>query len=474
MSLAIHVQQRYLAKTWAEIVSRVARGPIVQEYAMLKSVKDKSDMEMLLLSKTFIPAGNTLTWGHSTKPHSSNLRPNCSILHEPSVDKIVEYWKNDTGVGTCVLKAGTNPVKLMQAYQDAWNKHDPLHRPKRGNMFVYPIDGPHILDFIATKSTQKNAEELNAFNISVGVHNALHDFPRNVLSKIAQAAWTTGDPGVVFLDRVNQNVPLIHKTNVIRTLVPCGEQGMYDGETCTLGSINLASEALAATKRGDVIDMVKLTDAIRLAVRFLDGAVTAINPQDRYRRIGLGVMGWADLLDTNGIDYSSKRALSLARHLSCFIGARARLESCRLAKETSVFPAWADEHFYANSSTICIDSAALPEHEQEIRTYRYKMRNVSVTCLPPTGGITLLTDNYGFSIEPYFNWARMIDTEAHLDMANAWQTGVCNAVSKTINMPHGCTPLDIEFAIQYARMWTKLKAVSVYRDKSRNSQPIRL
>ncbi len=476
--LTKNLQQRYLARTWDEIVTRIMRGPVIQHFNAVSTPKtihgpgwvtpsghDLAHLEILMRNKTFIPAGNTLTCGVHQK-----LAPNCSILHEPDISAVIDRWVRNIGVGTCVVNPATNPVELMKRYQSAWSTHDPQHRPRRGNMFVYPIDGMFVRDFIACKQTPAHADALNAFNVSVAM-DSRRDIPADILRDLSKSAWSSGDPGVVFMDRVNTNVPLIHKTKRIQTLVPCGEQGMFDGETCTLGSINLNAKSLENPCDGTV-NRKELHRAVRLAVRFLDAAVSAISTKDKYRRIGLGVMGWADVLERMGLKYGSMESLRYAVEISTFFGACARLESARLAAESSTFPAYASEDMYMNMDMLRRDMLALPEHAGEISYRKYKLRNVSVTCLPPTGGITLLTENDGFSIEPFFRDATRLCPEDHMDMADAWQSGMCNAVSKTINLPKHATPYDVEAAVKHAQLFTKLKAVSVYRDSSRNAQPI--
>ena len=459
------LQQRYLARTWDELVTRVMTGPVRKHIRL--EMHDLADLEISMRNRTFIPAGNTLTCPASAK----KVMPNCSILHEPDVSVVLERWKQNIGVGTCVVNPATHPVDLMRRYQSAWNSHDPVHRPRRGNMFVYPVDGKYVRDFIRSKQNPEDADALSAFNISVAV-DSRKDIPQDILVEICRSAWSTGDPGVVFMDRVNANVPLIHKTKQIKTLVPCGEQGMYDGETCTLGSINLNAEALA--NFDGTINRERLAKAVRLGVRFLDGAVSAINVSDPYRRIGLGVMGWADVLDRMCVKYGSLESLRYATSLSTFFGACARLESARIAGECSTFPAYAKDDMYVNRDMFMRDLTSLPEHTGEIAYRRYRLRNVSVTCLPPTGGITLLTENSGFSIEPFFHDATKLSPEDHVDMADAWQAGMCNSVSKTVNIPQNSTWHDVEFLVRHARMFTGIKALSVYRDGSRAAQPMKL
>jgi ribonucleoside-diphosphate reductase alpha chain len=476
------VQQRYLAPTWPHLVDRILSGPIWKRKA---TVRDTESLYWALSEKIFIPAGNTLTFNaHNRSALTEHLRPNCAIWASITPDDAVRVWSEGTGFGTTVIDADENPVEHIHKLQEAWDRfQDPGHRPKRGNMYVYPAHGKYVMDFIALKSDVRKADKIPGFNISVG----FHDFEQSVkdnsalLPAIAEAAWQTGDPGVVFLDRVNGNMPFIHHNKRISTLVPCGEQGMYDHESCTLGSINLNANDLCA---GGKLSYTKLERAIRVAVRFLDLATdsvrTSVHTSNLYRRIGLGVMGWADLLDRYGFPYGSKESHELARDLSGFFGAIARHESGRISVEQGhAFPAWYRERIDTNFATERQDVVSLHRHDRADLAYevmrdrpRWGMRNVSVTCIAPTGGINLITENRGFSIEPAFEDAARIDYATHIRMADDWQSGMCNSVSKTINFPNSADVQDIYDAILFARNESKLKALSMYRMGSRENQPM--
>ena len=217
--------------------------------------------------------------------------------------------------------------------------------------------------------------------------------------------------------------------------------------------------------------MSRLDDAVRAAVTFLDNAVdvcSEVSGSLSYRRIGLGVMGWADYLARLQIDYASSSATALARTLSVYIGAVARDQSCRLATLRGPFPRVAD--FDVNMQLAAQDDTVLGTMRR--CGLGSGMRNVSVTCIPPTGGITLLTDNRGFAIEPFFYHATQIPWQAHISMAAAWQTGMCNSVSKTVNLVEDATVDDVKRVIQAAYNTPLIKALSVYRANSRNAQPI--
>jgi len=161
------------------------------------------------------------------------------------------------------------------------------------------------------------------------------------------------------------------------------------------------------------------------------------------RRIGLGVMGWADYLERLNLRYNSDEALVLARKLSKLITNYALEKSEQLAKKHG-------SHKYGD---------------------RY--RNISLTCIAPTGGITGLTDNRGYAIEPFFHEATRYTYKEHIDMQAAWQYGIQNAVSKTVNLPSSSTIEDVVDVFKYA-MRMRVKGITIYRDGSKTSQPISL
>lgn len=480
------VRNRYLCGSWPQLVDRLISGPIWKMYKFGPiTVNDTEKLHWALANQVFIPAGNTLTFNAPVRNNGlvQKLRPNCAIKLGISTDEAVRLWMQGTGFGTTSLM-DADPVEHITRLQDAWNSFkDPEHRPKRGNMYVYPANGKYIMDFIRLKSDPRMADKFPAFNVSVGFHDFELETARNreLLPAIAEAAWCTGDPGVVFLDRVNRNVPLAHRASSIKTMVPCGEQGMFEGESCTLGSINLHSKALL-NMDGD-FSLSKFEVAIRTAVRFLDNAVDVVETDahstNHYRRIGLGVMGWADHLETLGMDYGSPYSTGYAETLSKFMGAIARHESGRLALEKGPFPAWLRERININFDVEKRDLLTLAEHSYPVEAaeimrarQRYGMRNITVTCIAPTGGINLITGNKGFSIEPAFEDAVNISVRQHLDTLDAWQSGMCNSVSKTINFASNSTPQDFCDAIFEARSWPWIKALSMYRMNSRKAQPM--
>lgn len=468
--LPFRLRQRYLASTWNEIVQRLLSGPLLRAHPVWPSTPAFCDlMEHLLSTQAFLPAGNTLAFGaHASLETSRALRPNCSIFEHVSVKDAASLWARGIGVGTTIVHANEDPVARLRELHAQWASMTLVHRPMRGNMFVYPATGRYVREFVACKNSVDKANALSSFNISVGVDSSV-PLDEELLHHVATAAWTTGDPGIVFLDRVNEDMPLVSAQRRINTMVPCGEQGMFDGEVCTLGAVNLNALSLAGT--GGALSMTAMEEAVRAGVTFLDNAVeVCAEPGGRaYRRIGLGVLGWADYLARMGLDYGSPAARSLAQTLSIFMGAIARDQSRRMAVLRGPFPRF--HEFTVNKRLAAQDDTLLGTSH---RLHSAPMRNVSVTCLAPTGGISLLTKNRGFSIEPFFFEATRLSAEQHIGMAAAWQAGMCNSVSKTVNMRADSTVEDVKAAIRLAYATRGIKALSVYRAGSRDAQPISL
>jgi len=414
------------------------------------------------------------------------------------------------------------------------------HNTRRGaNMGILRVDHPDILEFIDSKLDGG----ITNFNISVAATEAFMDAlgkdeaydlidphthqvtgrlrARDVFTRIVQAAWRTGDPGMVFIDRINASpanpVPL---DEVIEATNPCGEQPLGPNDACNLGSVNLAKFYLPAipanTKLAERIDWVGLERVLRTSVRFLDDVIE-VNPyplQDiidevrNNRRIGLGVMGWADLLLELGIPYDGDEALRLGEELMGFIQRIGHDASERLAVERGPFPRW--------SRSIYKDGKPL--------------RNSTVTTIAPTGTISIIA-NCSSGIEPIFAvafshivgdrhltfvnpifeeiakrrgfysealmqkvaekgvvrgiegvpddvqrvfvTAHEIDPAWHVKMQAAFQRQTDNGVSKTINMPNSATPDDIAKAYLMAYELGCL-GITVFRDGCKETQVLHL
>lgn len=297
-----------------------------------------------------------------------------------------------------------------------------------------------------------------------------------LLEKIAQHAWENGDPGVIFIDAMNKDRP--HE-EAYESTNPCGEQPLLPYESCNLGSINLANHVfnelmLEGKGYNTGIDWDKLAKTVKTAVHFLDNVIDMNKytlPEieaatKKTRKIGLGVMGWADMLVALGIDYDSDEAVKLAEKVMSFIQEKGSLASLDLGDKRGV-----------------------------ISGHR---RNSTITTIAPTGSISIIAGCSG-GIEPHFakefthetglseegtvldrasgieshvRTAMEISPEWHIKMQAAFQKYTDNAVSKTINMPNTATVNDVREAIIQA--WKSgCKGLTVYRDGSRGDQPLK-
>ena len=309
----------------------------------------------------------------------------------------------------------SGPVSFMRLYNYATEVTKLGGKRAGANMAILRIDHPDIEEFIAAKT---NPLELNTFNISAAVTDEFmkkvdarvaYDLinprtrevagqldAREVLNRIVESAWRNGEPGVIFIDRINRDNPT-PELGQIESTNPCGEQPLLPYESCVLGSINLAK-----FHRGGAIDYDRLKEVVTLAVHFLDNIIdvseypiaeiaqiTKLN-----RKIGLGVMGWADLLILLGIPYDSEEAINLAEEVMSFISREAMHASVELAKQRGPFPRWFQESIYKKADHL---RAGRPR-SQEPR------RNATVTTVAPTGTISLIA-NCSSGIEPIYSIA---------------------------------------------------------------------
>ncbi len=431
----------------------------------------------------------------------------------------------------------SGPVSFMKVFDAATEQIKQGGKRRGANMGILRIDHPDILDFIVVKEQEG---VLKNFNISVGVTDAFMKAVRNntdyalinprngkpvrylnaraVWNLIVTMAWKTGDPGVVFLDRMNSTFSNpVPKYGPIESTNPCGEQPLYPYDSCNLGSINLAKIVKKIDHHFDV-DWDELKRIVYLGVRFLDNVIDANNYSIKQieevskaiRRIGLGIMGWADLLIKLGIKYDSNEALLLAEEVMSFISKNGRKASEELAVEKGPFPEF--------NNSIWHNLGYKP------------LRNSTVTTIAPTGTISIISGGTSQGVEPIFSVVYMrnvqeslgsnlieinneferfaleqnfysdelmtslagktsiqdveeipaevrklfvtsfdISPEWHVKMQAAFQKYVDNAVSKTINMPSTATPQDVENSYLLAYD-LGCKGITIYRDQSKSVQ----
>ncbi len=429
----------------------------------------------------------------------------------------------------------SGPVSFMRAFDTATDVIKQGGMRRGANMAILSVDHPDILKFIDAKKNDPNV--LTNFNLSVAVTvkfmeavNSGSDYDlvnphnnevtgklnaREVFNKIVASAWKTGDPGIVFIDRINEKNPTPHLGRIESTN-PCGEQPLLPYESCNLGSINL-SRMLVKKKAGYEIDYAMLSRVIKSAVRFLDNVIDVnhfplqeIEKMTRStRKIGLGVMGFADMLLRLGIPYNSEAAVEIAGNVMRFISEKAFEASVKLAEERGPFPAFngsvydfpggpkirnASRTTIAPTGTLSIiagcssgieplfalsytrnilDGANLIEVNQYFEEAARSGGCYSVELMQQLASGTRLHEVAGIpaNIKNIFVTAHDISPEWHVRMQAAFQKYTDNAVSKTVNFPQEATENDVARVYSLA-FELGLKGITIYRDGSRDFQPM--
>lgn len=496
----------------------------------------------------FVPAGCYLRSAGTNKPSLAN----CFVLPvEDDMAKIFDAVKwlalvqqrgGGTGFnfsklrpkGDFVKKSGgfaTGPVSFMKVFDAATGQVMQGGFRMGANMGILNVDHPDILEFITCKTEQG---EITNFNISVGATDKFMTAVKNnqrfslknprtgevvqtlpakqLFDQIVGLAWRTGDPGMIFLDAINRKNPVIKTLGPLLATNPCGEQPLHPFDVCNLGSINLAKFI-----RAGKVDWDRLENVTKIAVRFLDNGVDVSGypiPEiaqmaQANRRIGLGVMGWADMLYQLGVAYNSDEGVKLAEKVMKAVNNAAVAESVVLAREKGIFKNWKGSRFQKKG---------------------IRRRNLAVTTIAPTGTIAMVAgcssgiepefalsfvknvvDAAGLiyvnehfkkavegsklsqeqkkqvleevaksgscqqieylpsSIKSTFVSAFDITPEWHVKMQAAFQKHTENAVSKTINFPQNATIEDVEKA--YLLAWELgCKGITIYRSGSKDAQ----
>ena len=539
--------QGQLAETPEEMFHRVAK--------VVASADPKADVKIweeefyqLMANLEFLPNSPTLMNAGRELGQLSG----CFVLPiEDSMESIFDAVKNTalihksgggTGFSFSQLRpekekvgstggVASGPVSFMRVFDTATDVIKQGGTRRGANMAVLNVTHPDIMKFITAK---EGPTTFTNFNLSVAVtrefmeavktntnYNLVNPYTketrvqnaREVFEKIIDVAWKTGDPGIIFIDRINEDNPTPH-LGKIESTNPCGEQPLLPYESCNLGSINL-SRMLQTADGTTKINYTKLAHTVKTAVRFLDNVIEAnkfpllqIEEKTKQtRRIGLGVMGFADMLIRLNIPYNSEGALQVASNVMHFIKDEALNASSELAKERGVFPTFQGSIH---------DTPTGP-----------RLRNAAITTIAPTGtlsiiagcssgieplfalsyirntldGVQLVEVNPSFEktakekgfyseglmkklasgtplsdieevpdeVKKLFVTAHEIDPEWHVRIQAAFQKFTDNAVSKTVNLPQQATREDVAkvYMLAYEE---RLKGITIYRDKSRETQ----
>ena len=562
------LEQRYLRKdedgnpieTAAELFWRVARAVAQGENEPVQTIWENRFFE-LLASLKFLPNSPTLVNAGTGRGCLSacfvvtpddNMESIMEVAHDAAM---IEKWGGGIGFGFSKLRPRNDmiktthghacgPIAVMKLYSSVGATLTQGAFRLGAHMGQLRDSHPDIREFITCKDGD---DTLQNFNISVQITDAFMQAvrddadwdlvnprdegsgpadvvvetvrARDLWDEIAQSAWKTGDPGVVFMDRVWETAPN-PQMGRIETSNPCGEEFLENYGNCCLGSINLDAHVVD----GD-FDWKLLEDTVRTSVRFLDDVINVNTfplPKLREvnlatRRIGLGVMGWADALVRMNVPYDSQEGLDLADELGGFIERVAWDESANLARERGPFPEYErsalkerglppvrnssiitiaptgtisrlagcssgiEPHFalawwsnvlwkdHEGSSSRLLDApTSITESLRSELGSDARVRQVLEEITDNPEGAESILNEHGLNPAIY-RTSMAISPEAHVRMQAAWQKHVTNSVSKTINLPNSATVEDVRQAYELA--WeTGCKAVTVYRDGSKSMQ----
>lgn len=561
------------------VASTIAKADLQYGKAQKEVDELTEDFYRFITDRTFMPNSPTLmNAGRELGQLSA-----CFVLPvEDSLEQIFETVKNTalihkSGGGTgfsfsrlrpkndvvkSTMGVSSGPVSFMEVFNAATEAVKQGGTRRGANMGILRIDHPDILEFIDCKFDN---DRLNNFNISVAITNKfmeaykngtdyelIHPNSKKVVGKlnareifnmIVDHAWRNGEPGIIFIDNMNYDNPT-PQIGEIESTNPCGEVPLLPFEACNLGSINLG--LMLKEENGSlVVDWDRLAHVTRLAIHFLDNVITVNNyplPQiaemvKNNRKIGLGVMGWADMLMHLGIAYNSPEGTKLASQVMEFIDYQSKIEAIELSKERGKFENFTGSIYdhknwlynrFKGKSAGKISDEQWAELDAEIE--KYGIRNATTTCIAPTGTISMIASASG-GVEPLFGLvflrnvmdgtemmeinpifekyakdngfyspelmkeisingtishsnvpadakrifatAHDVQPEWHVKMQAAFQLHTDNAVSKTVNFEENATRDEIAEAYLLAYE-NHLKGITVYRNNSRAIQPMNL
>ncbi len=552
------LKQRYLKRnekgetteTPKQMISRIAKYLAGVEKTSAKRNKYFKEFYNLMINFDFLPGTRTITNAGKSKaqlancfvwPIADDINEIFNILHKSTVIK-----KNGGGCGynfsnirpegdsvNGVPDLAAGPIKMIEMFDLMTSLFRQEGKYESGNMAILNVDHPDIFNFISAKQTDGY---LSKTNISVGITDEFMEAavkgadwnlinPRtkevvntvnakSILDLMATMAWQTGDPGIINLSAMNRGTahanPLLKKEGPISATNPCGEVPLYPYESCNLGYVNFVKFV-----SGQKFDLQRLSEVVKIAVRLMDNVIDAswfpvpeVDESVRnHRRIGIGGVGWAEVLARLEIPYDSPEASSLAEKLVKTMYTSAFEASTALAKEKGSFPL-VKNSIWANTKN--------------------KPRNVALLTFPPSSGNAVICETT-FGIEPYFALAyeqnvmegmrlktvvpllidklkeagiyseeliqKIIDNHGsiqgiseipekirkvfkvahdiswqnHIKMQAAFQKWTDNAITKTINMNSDVTPNDVKEA--YIMAWKlRCKGLTVYRDHAKKDQ----
>lgn len=565
------LESRYLKKdnqgkvieTPQQLFRRVATNIASAELFFKPSLSDDELFNIgekfyrMMASVEFLPNSPTLMNAGSILQQLSG----CFVLPVgDSMDEIFEAIKNtalihQSGGGTgfsfsrlrpkgdfvkSTQGTASGPLSFMTVFNAATEVVKQGGKRRGANMGILRVDHPDIIEFITSKLEEG---VLNNFNISVAItdkfmgavkqkkkYDLINPHNNQVVRKmdaneifnlIVHYAWENGEPGIIFIDRINDDNPT-PKSGDIESTNPCGEQPLLGYESCNLGSINLGKMIVKKSKKAKkwAVDWDKLKETTNNAAHFLDNVIEVNryplpeieNLTKSNRKVGLGVMGWADMLIRLNIPYNSQKAFNLAERVMKFIQVEARRTSVILAKERGTFPNFIDSIYNASD---------MP-----------KVRNATTTTIAPTGTISIISgassgieplfaiafvrkhvldDKELVEVNPLFEeiakergfWSKElieeisvkgnlkdvkrvpadikkvfvtsleISPDDHIKMQAAFQKYIDNATSKTINFPYEAS--EAEFKKAYLLSY-KLgcKGITLYRNDSRKQQVLNI
>ena len=554
-----------VAETPEELFRRVADAIAAAEsrYGLSSGAVEtiRDEFYRMMVTGQFMPNSPTLM----NAGRASGLLSACFVLPvEDSIDSIFSSVKHTAMIqkagggtgfsfsrlrpkGDIVASSGgctSGPLSFMKVFSAATNAIQQGAFRRGANMGIMRVDHPDIMDFIRAK---EDLDALTNFNLSVAVDDSfmaglkadpgkehLVRNPRTgevrplakedgrkwtvgeLFDVIVEKAWQTGEPGVIFLDRINEANPTPHIGSIEATN-PCGEQPLLPYESCNLGSLNLA-KFVRENGEGRNFDFDSLGQVIHLAVRFLDNVIDVnLYPIPEIeaiaranRKIGLGIMGFADTLYALGIAYDSEEGVQFGEKLMAFVNDESHLASQKLAGERGPFPNWKGSLWeqrgvpmrnactttVAPTGTISIiadctsgieplfslvffrnvlDGQRLPEVNREFEDLARRRGFYSVRLMEQIGQEGTARHQAGVpdDVKRVFVTAHDIAPEWHIRMQAAFQRHCDAAISKTINFPNGATVEDVRriFGLAFEH---RCKGVTVYRDGCRANQPMDL